>query len=46
MTLQLIHEPRLNERTTLRLGGPALVEAVVRDEAGLDELAAANKPEE
>jgi len=38
MTLQLIHEPRLFERTTLRLGGPALVEAVVRDEAGLDEL--------
>ena len=39
MALTLIHNPRLSERTTLRLGGPALAEAVVRDEADLDQLA-------
>ncbi|OIO04337.1 MAG: UDP-N-acetylenolpyruvoylglucosamine reductase [Desulfovibrionaceae bacterium CG1_02_65_16] len=40
MALQLIHEPRFAQRTTLRLGGPALVEAVARVEADLDELGA------
>lgn len=39
MTLTLLQQPRLRERTTLRLGGPALAEAVARDEAGLDQLA-------
>lgn len=38
MTLALIHTPRLCERTTLRLGGPALAEAVVFAEADLDQL--------
>ncbi|MFH1915529.1 MAG: UDP-N-acetylmuramate dehydrogenase [Pseudomonadota bacterium] len=38
MALQLIPNPSLAERTTLRLGGYAEVEAVVRDEADLDEL--------
>jgi len=38
MSLELIHEPRLSARTTLRLGGPALAEAVVRTEADLDHL--------
>jgi UDP-N-acetylmuramate dehydrogenase len=41
MTLKLIHEPRFAQRTTLRLGGPALAEAVARAEADLDELAPA-----
>ncbi|MDR3640617.1 MAG: UDP-N-acetylmuramate dehydrogenase [Humidesulfovibrio sp.] len=41
MTLTLIRTPRLSERTTLRLGGPALAEALVRDEAELDQLAEA-----
>ncbi len=40
MALELIHTPRLSERTTLRLGGPALAEAVARTEADLDQLAA------
>ncbi|MBI5520544.1 MAG: UDP-N-acetylmuramate dehydrogenase [Desulfovibrio sp.] len=39
MTLALIRSPRLNERTTLRLGGTALAEAVVFSEAALDQLA-------
>lgn len=39
MTLALIQSPRLSERTTLRLGGNALAEAVVFSEAGLDQLA-------
>jgi UDP-N-acetylmuramate dehydrogenase len=39
MTLTLIRTPRLSERTTLRLGGPALAEALVRDAADLDQLA-------
>ena len=39
MHLELIHAPRLSERTTLRLGGPALAEAVLRSEAELDQLA-------
>jgi UDP-N-acetylmuramate dehydrogenase len=39
MALELIADPSLAERTTLRLGGTAEVEAVVRDEADLDELA-------
>lgn len=39
MHLELIHAPRLSERTTLRLGGPALAEAVLRSEADLDQLA-------
>jgi len=38
MSLELIHEPRLAARTTLRLGGPALAEAVARTEADLDHL--------
>lgn len=38
MPLELIANPLLSERTTLRLGGPAVVEAVVRDEADLDKL--------
>lgn len=39
MPLTLTHDVFLKERTTLRLGGPALAEAVVTCEAGLDELA-------
>ncbi|MDP3425880.1 MAG: UDP-N-acetylmuramate dehydrogenase [Humidesulfovibrio sp.] len=39
MPLTLTHDVLLKERTTLRLGGPALAEAVVSCEAGLDELA-------
>ena len=39
MPLTLTHDTLLSERTTLRLGGPALAEAVVTCEAGLDELA-------
>lgn len=39
MTLALIRSPRLSERTTLRLGGTALAEAVVFAEADLDQLA-------
>ncbi len=39
MTLTLVRNPRLSARTTLGLGGPALAEAIVRDEAGLDQLA-------
>jgi len=39
MTLILVPNPRLAERTTLRLGGPALAEAVVACEADLDQLA-------
>lgn len=38
MTLELIRNPSLAERTTLGLGGTAEVEAVVRDERDLDEL--------
>jgi UDP-N-acetylmuramate dehydrogenase len=38
MPLELTANPLLSERTTLRLGGPAVVEAVVREEADLDEL--------
>jgi UDP-N-acetylmuramate dehydrogenase len=38
MSLTLIPAPRLSERTTLRLGGPALAEAVARVEADLDQL--------
>jgi UDP-N-acetylmuramate dehydrogenase len=38
MALTLLHAPRLSERTTLRLGGPALAEAVVRAEADLEQL--------
>lgn len=38
MTLALTPHPLLSEHTTLRLGGPALALAVVRDAAGLDEL--------
>lgn len=41
MALELIHNPLLCERTTLRLGGPALAEAVLRAEDDLDQLAAA-----
>lgn len=41
MALALIHNPLLRERTTLRLGGPALAEALVRSEADLDQLATA-----
>ncbi|WP_272699304.1 UDP-N-acetylmuramate dehydrogenase [Desulfovibrio sp. Fe33] len=40
MPLELIPNPLLSERTTLRLGGPAAVEAVVREEPDLDELSA------
>ncbi|MHC1702198.1 MAG: UDP-N-acetylmuramate dehydrogenase [Humidesulfovibrio sp.] len=39
MPLTLTRDTLLRERTTLRLGGPALAEAVVSCEAGLDELA-------
>jgi UDP-N-acetylmuramate dehydrogenase len=39
MPLTLTRDVLLKERTTLRLGGPALAEAVVSCEAGLDELA-------
>lgn len=39
MPLTLTRHTLLRERTTLRLGGPALAEAVVSCEAGLDELA-------
>ncbi|MBU1042069.1 MAG: UDP-N-acetylmuramate dehydrogenase [Proteobacteria bacterium] len=39
MPLTLTHDVLLKERTTLRLGGPALAEAVVSCAAGLDELA-------
>jgi UDP-N-acetylmuramate dehydrogenase len=38
MPLELIPNPLLSKRTTLRLGGPAAVEAVVREETDLDEL--------
>ncbi len=38
MTLELISNPSLAERTTLRLGGTAEVEAVVRDRRDLDGL--------
>lgn len=38
MTLELIANPSLSKRTTLRLGGTAEVEAVVRDKTDLDEL--------
>lgn len=38
MTLALIHSPRMSERTTLRLGGTALAEAVVFSAPGLDQL--------
>ncbi len=38
MHLKLIHAPRLSERTTLRLGGTALAEALVFCEADLDQL--------
>jgi UDP-N-acetylmuramate dehydrogenase len=38
MPLELTANPLLCERTTLRLGGPAAVEAVVREAADLDEL--------
>jgi UDP-N-acetylmuramate dehydrogenase len=38
MALDLLHAPRLSERTTLRLGGPALAEAVVCAEADLEQL--------
>jgi UDP-N-acetylmuramate dehydrogenase len=41
MPLTLTRDVLLKERTTLRLGGPALAEAVVTCEAGLDELARA-----
>lgn len=41
MALELIHTPLLRERTTLRLGGPALAEALARTEADLDQLGAA-----
>ncbi|EGB14854.1 UDP-N-acetylenolpyruvoylglucosamine reductase [Pseudodesulfovibrio mercurii] len=40
MALELTANPLLSERTTLRLGGPAVVEAVVRGEADLDDLSA------
>jgi len=40
MSLVLSPHPLLKEHTTLRLGGPALALAVVRDAAGLDQLAA------
>ncbi|WP_319583329.1 UDP-N-acetylmuramate dehydrogenase [uncultured Pseudodesulfovibrio sp.] len=40
MPLELTANPLLSERTTLRLGGPAVVEAVVRETADLDELSA------
>lgn len=40
MTLELVHNPRLSERTTLRLGGTALAEACVACEADLDQMAA------
>ncbi len=39
MPLTLTHDTLLCERTTLRLGGPALAEAVVTCAAGLDQLA-------
>jgi len=39
MPLTLTRDVLLRERTTLRLGGPALAEAVVSCAAGLDELA-------
>lgn len=38
MALELTAHPSLSERTTLRLGGTAEVEVVVRDAADLDEL--------
>ncbi|ADU63778.1 MAG: UDP-N-acetylmuramate dehydrogenase [Pseudodesulfovibrio sp.] len=38
MALELIPNPSLAQRTTLRLGGSAEVEAVVRDERDLDDL--------
>lgn len=38
MGLELIANPSLKERTSLRLGGTAAVELTVRDERGLDEL--------
>lgn len=38
MSLELITNPSLAERTSLRLGGNAAVEAVVRDQSDLDEL--------
>lgn len=41
MALKLIHDPLLSERTTLRLGGPALVEVILRAEDDLDQLAKA-----
>ncbi|XXJ21039.1 UDP-N-acetylmuramate dehydrogenase [Desulfovibrio caledoniensis] len=40
MPLELTANPLLSQRTTLRLGGPAVVEAVVREAADLDELSA------
>lgn len=38
MVLDLIRNPSLRERTTLRLGGTAEAEVVLRDERDLDEL--------
>lgn len=38
MVLDLIRNPSLKERTTLRLGGTAEAEVVLRDERDLDEL--------
>ncbi|AMK10669.1 UDP-N-acetylmuramate dehydrogenase [Pseudodesulfovibrio indicus] len=38
MALELTANPSLSERTTLRVGGTAVVEAVVREEKDLDEL--------
>ena len=39
MTLEIRRNPLLAERTTLRLGGTALAEAVLRDDADLDAVA-------
>ncbi|MBI9109728.1 UDP-N-acetylmuramate dehydrogenase [Maridesulfovibrio ferrireducens] len=39
MTLELLHEPKMADLTSLGIGGTARALAKVRDEAGLDELA-------
>ncbi len=38
MTLELLHEPKMADLTSLGIGGTARALAKVRDEAGLDEL--------
>ncbi|OEU70186.1 MAG: UDP-N-acetylenolpyruvoylglucosamine reductase [Desulfovibrio sp. S3730MH75] len=45
MTLELLHEPKMADLTSLGIGGTARALAKVRDEAGLDELSIFHKKE-